>query len=346
MIEAPAHPEEEKRLASLRALDLLDTPIDVRFERITRLVRRVLGVPIAIFNLIDADRQHYKSAQGISAVDAPKPPAFCTHAILDPHMLHVPDAAKDKRFADNPFVTGELLDIGFYAGCAIHAPDGMPIGTLCAIDTRPRKMSADQLQALRDLADIIETELKFSGISHAQKSLLAELDTAKRLAMVDPLTRLWNRSGLDALINKEMNEAIRNQKPMTLALGDIDRFKSINDTHGHPVGDAVLCGVARALTGGLRAEDIVGRFGGEEFLVVLPGSDAAGAAQVLERLRAAVADTPFLHEDAEYNATISFGAVTFTPEKPEDAAAVIKKADTLLYKAKEAGRNCVKAESL
>lgn len=346
MIEAPPHPEEEKRVASLRALDLLDTPIDIRFERITRLARHVLSVPIAIFNLIDADRQHYKSVQGLDAVDAPKPPAFCTHTILEPQMMLVPDASKDERFADNPFVTGELLDIGFYAGCAIHAPDGMPIGTLCAIDKQPRKMSAEQLQSLRDLADIIEADLKFSSLSSVQKSLLAELDTAKRLAMVDPLTRLWNRSGLDALISKEMNEAIRNKKPITLALGDIDRFKSINDTHGHPVGDTVLCGVAKTLTNGLRGEDIVGRFGGEEFLVMLPGSQPTDAQFVLERLRTAVADALYTHDGTEYGATISFGAVTFTPAALEDTTRAIKKADSLLYKAKEAGRNCVKAEEM
>ncbi len=90
--EAPAHPQESQRLASLRALDLLDTPLDVRFERITRMVRSFMGVPIAIFNLIDEDRQHYKSVQGLDAIDAPKPPAFCTHALLENPMLLVPDA--------------------------------------------------------------------------------------------------------------------------------------------------------------------------------------------------------------------------------------------------------------
>ena len=346
IVEASLYPQEERRVATLRSLNLLDTPLDVRFERVTRLVRSMMDVPIAIFNLIDENRQHYKSVQGLNAVDAPKPLAFCTHALLEEQMLHVPDAKKDSRFEANPFVTGELLDIGFYAGCPVRAPDGMPIGTLCAIDTKPRKMSAEKLQSLRDLADIIEMDLRVSDLSNAQKALIDELDTAKRMAMIDPLTRLWNRNGLDALLSKAMNEAIREDKKVTVVLADIDHFKKVNDMYGHPAGDAVLIATAKRLLENLRVEDVIGRYGGEEFMIVLLENNYSDVHLVLERLRSSVEKYTIPYDGELYSVTMSFGAVTRIPDSVNDTQKMIKQADDLLYVAKKDGRNCIRHEEI
>lgn len=346
MIEAPLYPNEEQRLNSLRALGLLDTPLDVRFERITRMVKIVMGVPIAIFNLIDSDRQYYKSVQGLDAIEAPKPPAFCTHAILEERMLYVPDARLDNRFASNPFVTGERLDIVFYAGCPIRCPDGYPIGTLCAIDTKTHEMTMEKLQTLRDLADMIETELRITDLSNSQSQLILELDSAKRLAMIDPLTRLWNRGGIETLLSKEMTEASRYGRPLTLAMCDIDYFKKINDNYGHPVGDAVLKAVAKTLIDSLRTEDIVGRVGGEEFLIVLTDAQPESVFNTLERLRETIEQLKIEHEGNVYSVTMSFGVLTDIPESQDDMAKFVKHADEALYKAKEAGRNRVKVATI
>lgn len=341
MKTAPLHPQEDKRLATLYSLGLLDTPIERRFERITRMAKQLMNVPITIFNLIDEDRQHYKSVQGLSVIDAPRPPAFCTHAILEEDMLLVPDASKDERFHDNPFVSGELLNIGFYAGCVVRAPDGMPIGTLCAIDTKPRDYTRTDLQFLRDLADMIETELKVIGLSASQTSLIKELDDAKKLAMIDPMTRLWNRSGINALLEKEMAESIRQKKPLALVITDIDHFKKVNDTYGHPVGDAVITGAAKRLLDGLRNEDVIGRIGGEEFMIILTDANADALKATVERLRLSIEKTPIFYEGKDYNITMSFGATIFTPKDMKEADQKIKLADEALYVAKNAGRNKV-----
>ncbi len=339
MIEALPFPREAERLATLRALNLLDTPLQLRFERITRMVCRVLDVPISHFNLLDEDRQHLKSVQGLNATNVPLGGAFCTHAIHEDLMLVLPDASKDIRFHDSPFVTGQLLNIRFYAGCPIRAPNGLPIGTLCAIDTKPRSMTAEQLGMLRDLADMLEVELSVSSLSSTQAELIEKLNTAQRLARIDNLTRLWNRTGIMEIVEKEWAEAERHGRPIGFAIADIDHFKSINDTYGHPVGDAVLATTAKVLTASTRAGDTLGRLGGEEFLAVFGSCDVHGLNEAVERLRSGVQDHKYIVGDARLPVTISCGAATIVPGRGVDYCSLIKQADDAMYLAKKRGRN-------
>lgn len=339
MIEPIPYPREAERLATLRSLNLLDTPLQERFERITRLVCRLLEVPIAHFNLLDEDRQHLKSAQGLTAVDVSRDGAFCSHSIHEDRMLVLSDASKDPRFHDSPFVTGELLAIRFYAGCPVRAPNGMPIGTLCAIDTKPREMTEEQLGLLRDLADMIEVELRVSSLSSVQAELISQLDCAQRLARIDCLTRLWNRAGIGEIVEKEWMEAERHGRPLALVMADIDHFKSINDTYGHPAGDAVIAQTAKVLLAGTRGGDSIGRIGGEEFLIVLPSCDANGLRETMERLRRGVMQHEFLVGGQRVPVTVSCGAAVTIPQRGSDWTALAKTADDALYKAKQLGRN-------
>lgn len=339
--------QDENRLSALRGLTLLDTPIEERFERITRMVCRVLDVPIALFNLIDEDRQYYKSAQGLNATTASFEGAFCTHAVAKDEMLLVPDAKQDSRFHNSPFVTGEV-GVGFYAGCPVRTPNGEPIGTLCAIDTKPRDMTAEQMAALRDLAAMVETELKVKSLSQAQVKLMEEISTANRLAMIDPLTRLWNRNGINDLLEREYSEAARQGKNVTLVMADIDHFKRINDTFGHPAGDEVLRQVGKRLLEALRGEDAVGRIGGEEFLIILTDCAPAKIRKTVERIRQDVCRKAVTIDGTAHEVTMSFGAATYRPSMT-DASAVaiatqIKRADDALYRAKKNGRNRVEID--
>lgn len=341
MRNAPPFPQEAQRLDSLKKIRMLDTPIEERFERITRMVCRLMDVPIALFNLLDETRQFYKSVQGINATNAALDGAFCPHVFHEEDMLLVPDAYKDERFFDNPFVTGQYLNIGFYAGCAVRTPDGMPVGTLCAIDTKPRQMSDEQLQALRDLAGMVESELKLAYIRHENEALESELEQANRLAMIDPLTRLWNRAGMEEMVNKEWAEARRQKKPITIAMCDIDHFKKINDTYGHPVGDEVIRNAARRLLEALRDEDCVCRVGGEEFLIILTDAAPDSVYETLDRMRASVAGHPLTDPALSWPVTMSFGAASVVPDLDTPPGALIKLADLALYKAKHNGRNRV-----
>ena len=176
-MQAPVIPQDEgRRLEALRRLDILDTPAEARFDRLTRIAQRHFGVRIALVSLVDADRLWFKSKQGLDACEAGRDASFCGHAILADDTFTIPNAVEDPRFADNPLVTGGP-GIRFYAGAPLHAPDGQRVGALCLIDPKPRTLSADDLAILRDLADGVEAELD-------RTHLLRAADEAARLAIV------------------------------------------------------------------------------------------------------------------------------------------------------------------
>jgi PAS domain S-box-containing protein len=169
MPAAPLPTDEMQRLEALRALKLLDTPPEERFDRITRLTARILNVPIAYVTLVDEHHEFKKSSYGSDTIETPRDISFSAHAILEKKPLVVPDAQMDSRFADNPLVTGKP-HIRFYAGNPIAAPDGSPVGTLCVIDRLPRIPSTEDLQNLRDLAMIVQNELHLSDIKESYQT--------------------------------------------------------------------------------------------------------------------------------------------------------------------------------
>ncbi|QNA88276.1 PAS domain S-box protein [Massilia sp. Dwa41.01b] len=152
-------PDEDERRALLASLDLLDTDAEEVFDRITRLVSRLLKVPIALFTLVDTERQWFKSRVGMDVSETPREHAFCAHAILQDQPLIVHDASLDARFADNPLVTGDP-HIRFYAGVPIRSSGGLAVGTLCAIDRDARVLTADELCIMIDLADVVQKEVQ------------------------------------------------------------------------------------------------------------------------------------------------------------------------------------------
>lgn len=160
-MQAPQIPANEApRLQALRVRGLLDTPAEERFDRLTRLTQQLFGVKIALVSLIDADRQWFKSRQGLDVCETSRNISFCGHAILASDIFEVSDASLDVRFADNPLVT-EAPHIRFYAGAPLSSSDGFRLGTLCIIDTEPRQLAPADRRMLRDLADLVETEINF-----------------------------------------------------------------------------------------------------------------------------------------------------------------------------------------
>ena len=180
-MKAPEFPADERtRLETLRSLQILDTLPEERFDRLTRLARKLFDVPIALVSLIDADRQWFKSSAGLEAKETPREISFCGHAILTEDILAVTDTALDERFHDNPLVTGDPK-IRFYAGCPLIVSNGK-LGTLCLIGQEPREFDENDRALLHDLARIVEQEL-----------------SAVQLATRDELTGLLNRRGFEAL---------------------------------------------------------------------------------------------------------------------------------------------------
>ena len=222
MLQAPQPANEADRLAALHDFQILDTPPDDAFDRITRIASRILKTPIAIVSLVDKERQWFKSRLGVDTEETPREVAFCAHAICEQDVMVIQDASEDQRFADNPLVT-EDPKIRFYAGAPLQDNAGHNLGALCVIDSAPRQIDDDQRAMLRDLASIVMDAMHL-----------------RRLAAVDPLTSLPNRRHFLELCEQENRRAHRYGNELTVGLLDIDCFKQINDQYGHDAGDAVL----------------------------------------------------------------------------------------------------------
>lgn len=166
-------------------------------------------------------------------------------------------------------------------------------------------------------------------------------DLLKRQSTMDGLTGLSNRRAFDETLGHEWRRATRLQSPLSLVLLDIDHFKQYNDHYGHLAGDECLRGVGRALASVGRVIDFVGRYGGEEFVCILPHTDLEGAAKVAERIRRVVSElrVEHLHSSAAEHVTVSLGVATTVPDPGVSPETLIERADKMLYRAKEQGRN-------
>ncbi len=309
-MQKPSIPlDETQRLLSLHSLRILDTPSEERYDRITRMAKRLFDVEVCLVSLVDSDRQWFKSKQGLEACETSREISFCGHAILDDQPFVVNDAAGDPRFADNPLVTGDP-HIRFYAGYPIKSPDGHRIGTLCLIDPQPRDFGADDTETLRDLAAMVEDEVKVSS-----------------QITVDELTQIANRRGFNLVADHLLSLCRRTGTSAELIYFDLNGFKDVNDTHGHAAGDDLLQHFARLLIKCFRKADAVGRLGGDEFVVLL--GDSSGCSKIaLQRLDEMAAGT-----ECEIRRKLAWSAGTaqFDPERHDTVEDLLSDADALMY---------------
>lgn len=259
---------DDERLQVLHSLNILDTPADERFDRITRLAARLFKVPIALFSLVDTHRQWFKSAIGLSATETSRDISFCSHAIEQDDIMVVPDAILDPMFSNNPLVLQDP-NIRFYAGCPVHANTGSRLGTLCLIDNTPRDFSDHEKVVLRHLAQMIENEL-----------------TADYMAHVDPLTGMLNRRGFDARAQEAVQLCHSVDLQACLFLFDLVEFKSFNERHGPAAGDRALVEFSRLLRETFRGSDLMARYGDDDFVVLMVDIEPSGPEGALARLEA------------------------------------------------------------
>ena len=324
MMDSQLH-DEFGRMAAVHRYEILDTPREASFDRITGLVRAVLTVPISTLSLIDADRQWYKSCVGMDSSDLRRELSFCTHTIQSRAPLCVPDALKDPRFAEYPSVTGEPY-IRSYLGIPLVTPDGYNLGALCALDVKPREFSDGQIEVMKSFAALAENELEL-----------------RRIAQIDSLTGAVTRRSFLLEMEKAIAKFVRRGQRAVLLTMDIDHFKQVNDTYGHPAGDTVLRTVSNRLEATLRKEDLLGRLGGEEFGILLAETELREAIRTGERLRCALQDVPITLGEP-LRVTASFG-IAVLQEDCLSTELWSERADQALYSAKRAGRNqcCVAA---
>ena len=304
--------DEQTRLEALWSLSILDSPSEERFDRLTRMAKRLFGVPIALVSLVDENRQWFKSCFGLSVSETSRDISFCGHAILGNDPFIIPDALVDERFADNPLVLNDPY-IRFYAGCPLSGPNGSKLGTLCIIDREPRELVKDELEALTDLAAMVEREL-----------------SAVQLATLDELTKISNRRGFMMLAQHSLNLCARQKLPASLVFMDFDKFKRINDTFGHAEGDRALTAFAEQMKTACRESDIFARIGGDEFAMLLVNTSKERAESLVSRLRQSV-EKYNREVKRGYDIAFSHGIVDFNPEKHHTLDALLADGDSLMY---------------
>ncbi|MDH3441630.1 MAG: diguanylate cyclase [Gammaproteobacteria bacterium] len=302
----PATPANERqRLKTLRDLKLLDTPPEERFDRVTRLAKQVFSTEIALVSLVDADRQWFKSRQGLDAEETPRDISFCGHAILDDKIMVVNDATSDDRFCDNPLVCGDP-SIRFYAGYPLAAPDGSRVGTLCIIDNKPRNISKDQLKSLRELGRMVEEEF------------IAADDST-----IDPVTGISNRNGFLAIADHLLAMCKRCNQPATLMVFHLQNLQEIEETSGGAAGDAAATEFAHMLMANFRDSDIVARACMDIFCVLLAGADLDGVETAQTRLEDQLNARNRDSDSRSYDLDIIAHPVAFKAGRHADAEALL-----------------------
>jgi diguanylate cyclase (GGDEF)-like protein len=312
MKDPPTPIDEQERLSQLRSLAILDTQPEERFDRVTRMARRLFGVPIALVSLVDENRQWFKSCFGLDVSETERRISFCGHAILNKGALVIEDTLKDERFADNPLVTGAPY-IRFYAGQPLHTLSNQAMGTLCIIDTEPRRFGQEDLVMLSELAGMVEREIM-----------------AVQLATSDELTRISNRRGFLTLSKYGLDICRRQRIPATLVFFDLDKFKYINDNYGHAEGDRVLKMFAGQMRESFRSSDLFARLGGDEFVALLTNMNVDAIQDLVSRFDVALQ----ARHDAlalPYAIGFSFGTVTYERLKHMSVEDMLQEADSAMY---------------
>ncbi|HTU59309.1 MAG TPA: PAS domain S-box protein, partial [Polyangiales bacterium] len=250
-MEAPALPRNEaQRLATLHALDILDSEPEAAFDRITSLAATLFRVPTVLISLVDAHRQWFKSTHGLDAKESARDISFCGHAILQAEPLVVSDARSDARFSDNPFVIDDPK-LRFYAGAPLKTPTGHTIGTLCLIDQEPRDLTALERQVLSDLAALVvsEIELRAARRQKARESaelqaLLRDFPTAVVVADDDNTVQFVNTEA-ERLLGYEAAELVG--KPYTELVHPEEREASTHIANAARMPSSRPRGVMRSL---------------------------------------------------------------------------------------------------
>ncbi|MCE3261314.1 MAG: diguanylate cyclase [Pseudoduganella sp.] len=329
---------EAARLASLRRMLSIGGPNSHDYVRTVRLARHGLQVPIAYVSIIDENCQCLAAVLGAEGQLTPREYSLCLRAIGAGVAVACSDASATPEFANNPMVRDAPYVRSFIAH-PIRSAEGEYIGALCVADPAVREWTPEQLQVLEDLAFGLEAviALRFLAGSHGQA--LGRVADLAKAAHTDPLTQLLNRRGITDMAYHAYTRCHLEGRGFGVAMIDLDHFKRINDNHGHDAGDQALVTAAQRLGGAVRGHDLAGRWGGEEFLAVLPAVELAEMAAIGARLVAALAG-PVQYGGATFNLTASVGlAWDNAQDQRFDITGLLRRADGALYQAKQLGRN-------
>jgi diguanylate cyclase (GGDEF)-like protein len=323
-------------LLGVDSSDVSQGRADPQMLRIRRIGRRLFGVANCVITFGEAQPV---GADGrlVGSVET----RFCYSLPMASEPVIAPDAREHPLLAKHASVAGAPF-VRFYASFPILNLGRELVGNVHLVDYGPRaSFSESDRYMLSDIAALVERELQMRIMNASQLDLEKKNKNLRRKSLIDPLLGTWNRGAIMRILNIEAVRCDKAGMPLALVVVDLDYFKKINDTHGHPAGDAVLLKVASRLRSCIRPQEALGRYGGEEFLIVLPGSSSETAMAVAERMRHTIASTPEIIAGAALNLTISAGVAATDVFSTATTEELISRADVALYAAKDGGRNRV-----
>lgn len=318
-------PNEGARLAELHSLGLLDTLPEERFDRITRLAARFYRADVAFLSFIDGTHQWMKAKTSADLHDfIERDRSVCTMVVSSGTELVIDDMRTAPELVGHPLARD--MPWRFYASVPLRGEHDHIVGSLCILRSDPGAPPEFSTDILRDLAEISSHEMILAKRN-------AEL---RRISNTDSLTGLANRRMFDETLQRAWRRSRRTGEEVSLLMLDLDHFKEVNDSLGHHGGDSALVTFADFLSPfARRPEDVVARVGGEEFAVLLSGTDTVGAETVARRLLGELAAADIAHP-RRGRLTVSIGVATLTAA--EDIDAWRNRADRGLYAAKTSGR--------
>ncbi len=341
----PILPTEVERLEALSEYALSEDKPLPSLDSVVRIAARMFGMPVAAVNMIGNDHVFFAASTGIGEVDMSRDVSFCAHAITQDGVMVVPDAMTDERFHDNPLVTG-AASLRFYAGVPLLAPNGLALGALCVIDSKPHDdFSTEDQCRLRELATMAADRLELrrievsaeravrSGASGEAGSFQCEAKELYRLANFDTLTGLANRGRFF----RQVEEALARSADVAVVMIDLDGFKDVNDTLGQAVGDCILQEVAHRLEEHVGDKGTVARIGGDEFALLL--NEFANPQQALRfsnLVNEGIAK-PIAIDGQEIRIAASSG-IALAPLHTSNPVELLGNADLALFRAKTNGR--------
>ena len=321
---------ETLQLAEMQVKDLIQTPLEARFNRLARLTRRALETRVAAISFLSSEGEWFKAAVGWNVSDLPAGRSLAAALLGEDGPVAVADLLKDERTSSHALVTGSPR-FRFAALHPIKDRFGNTIGAVAAYDTEPRKITTGLLEAIVDVGELAQRELLLTEVGGVQQQLLNKLDTSRRQALLDELTRLWNRRGGMTFLEQMLADKTHRNSSLAVCVIDVDDFKGVNDRYGHAMGDVVLRKLAAAIVDSVRPGDIACRMGGDEFLLVIQDANDEQLAGVMERLRRRVESLVIRTRAGEVRVTVSVGGCLASRDGLTSADDLIHRADEAMY---------------
>jgi diguanylate cyclase (GGDEF)-like protein len=308
--------------------------LEQQILQIRRIGKRMFDAANCIVTLNGAAPAFPAGERSMAALET----AFCSSIPAQHKVQVVQDARVDPMLGQHRAVVGAPY-IRFYASQPIFNEEQVPIGAVHLIAYAARPFDDEDRQLLADLVALIERALRFDAMNASQIELLKKNRTLRRDSLVDPVIGTWNRAAITRMLATETERCYNEEKPLSVVFADFDSLKHINDTYGHPAADNVLLKFASRLRSCIRPSDVLGRYEGETFMIVLPGASHTAVKVVADRIRQAIIAHPELIGDDPVKLTVSLGTVSTDLFPSAAIDDLITQADIAQRAAKKAGHN-------